>query len=136
MLFVPVKCNLSAGISGLAYRIVPSPHDPAVPIVAWEPGAVALTADEAMEPLPKATLREAAAEWLEGVLAAGPVLTQEVERRGRQAGYSARTLVRAKESLGIVAFREGYQGPYLWRLPGASGLTRVGTGADDAQSAP
>ncbi len=64
MLLLPIKCNLVGGVTGLAYRIVPHPDNPALPIVAWEPEPVAMTADEAMEALPKPTPREEAAEWL------------------------------------------------------------------------
>ncbi|HUT33009.1 MAG TPA: AAA family ATPase, partial [Planctomycetota bacterium] len=34
-LFLPVKCNLAGGVTGLAYRVVPSADDPEVPILAW-----------------------------------------------------------------------------------------------------
>ncbi len=119
MLLVPIKCNLVGGATGLAYRIVPHPDNPALPIVAWEPEPVAMTADEAMEALPKPTPREEAAEWLRQVLSAGPLPSNQVERQGSEAGFTLRTLRRAKADLGILPYREGTG--WMVRLPDSPG---------------
>ncbi len=115
MLLLPVKCNLIGGATGLAYRIVPHPSDPAQPVIAWESGSVPMTADEAMEPPPRLTPREEAAEWLKQLLAAGPLPSGEVERQAREAGFTVMTLRRAKTELGIVPYREG--ATWMSRLP-------------------
>lgn len=115
MLLLPVKCNLAGSIKGMAYRIVPHPANPALPTVAWEPEPVAMTAQEAMEALPKPTPREDAAEWLKQLLSVKPLPSSEVERRAREAGFAPRTLQRAKAALGIISDREGTG--WLWRLP-------------------
>ncbi len=115
MLFLPVKCNLVGGATGLAYRIVPSPDNPAVPTVAWEPEPVAITAEEAMEAVRQPTPRERAAEWLLKLLSAGPAPATEIELRARAAGLAAHTVRRAKADLEVASFRQG--AGWTWRLP-------------------
>ena len=121
MLLLPAKCNLAGGLTGLAYRIVPSPNCPGVPVVAWEPEEVAMTPEEAFRITrpPAPTRREEAAAWLEGVLSGGPLLCEEVERRARDAGFSLRTLGRAKRELGVETSHRGFGTPWAWSLPGA-----------------
>ncbi|HUT36440.1 MAG TPA: AAA family ATPase [Planctomycetota bacterium] len=120
LLFLPVKCNLAGGVTGMAYRVVPSPQDARVPVVAWEPEPVELTAAEALEEAGVALgRREQAAAWLEELLADGPLPSLEVERRAREAGLARRTLMRAKGDAGAVAFRQSRQGAWLWGLAAA-----------------
>jgi len=119
MLLVPVKCNLAGGVTGMAYRILPHPKNPALPTVVWEPEPVAMTADEAMEIAPKPTPREEAAEWLKHVLAAGALPATQVERQGREAGFALMTLRRAKWALGVISYREG--AGWMCRLPDTPG---------------
>jgi len=91
-----------------------------VPVIAWEPKPVALTAEEAfgVSLLPGSKRLAETAAWLDGLLSAGPMLSTEVERRAWEAGFTKRTLVRAMQGLGVVAFHEGYQAPWQWRLRG------------------
>ena len=119
MLLLPVKCNLAGSIKGMAYRILPHPANPALPTVAWEPEPVAMTAQEAMEIMPNPTPRERAAEWLKQALAAGALPSSEVERQAREAGFTLRTLRRAKTGLDILSYREGTG--WMWRLPDTPG---------------
>jgi len=119
MLLLPVKCNLAGGVTGMAYRIVPHPDNPALPTVVWEPEPVAMTAQEAMDIMPRPTPRDRAAEWLLTLLAAGPALATEVEERGCKAGFTLVTLRRAKTELGILSCREGTG--WMWRLPDTPG---------------
>lgn len=118
LLFLPLKCNLAAGATGLAYRIVPSAHDPAVPVLAWEPGPVALSAEEVLDARSgAASRREKAALWLESVLANGPAPAAEVERQAKEVGISSITLRRARRDIGVETFRSGFAAGCLWRLP-------------------
>jgi len=119
LLFVPVKCNLVGGVAGLAYRIVPSPEDPAVPRLEWEGEPLALTAQEAFGMADATTRLERAMAWLEGVLAAGPVAVREVERRAGEAGIAPVTLRRAKRLLRVRAYHRGFGSGWVWGLPGA-----------------
>ena len=118
MLFLPVKCNLAGGVTGLAYRIVPSPQDAAVPVLAWEPEPVALTAEEGLGISAARPSRcETAAKWLEGLLRRGPLPAQDVERMGLAAGFSMPTLRRARRVVDVVAFHDGATAPWMLRLP-------------------
>lgn len=119
MLLLPVKCNLAGGVTGMAYRILQHPDNPALPTVVWEPEPVAMTAQEAMEIAPEASSCGRAAEWLMQVLSAGAVPSIEVERQGREAGFALMTLRRAKSGLGVISYREGTG--WMWRLPDTPG---------------
>jgi hypothetical protein len=58
-----------------------------------------------------------AADWLREALAEGPKHAKELKRLALDDGIKARTLERAKISLGIVHSREGFKGPWLWSMP-------------------
>jgi putative DNA primase/helicase len=58
--------------------------------------------------------REEAAEFLAVTLAEGPVLTTEVLGMAKQIGISEMTLKRAKQSVGVEAFKSGTA--WAWRL--------------------
>jgi putative DNA primase/helicase len=142
LLFLPVKCNLAGGLTGLAYRIVPSAQSPDVPVLAWEPGAIALSAEEALDARINAlTRREQAGMWLESVLANGPVPAAELEKQALATGLSLMTLRRAKRELKVETFRIGFAAGCLWSLPGdahesLAETTSQGEGADLCPSAP
>jgi len=118
LLFLPVKCNLAGGVTGLAYRIVGSAADPSVPVLAWEPEAVTVTAEEAFNASPRRSLtpREEATAWLEGLLSAGPMGAKEVAELARAAGFSLTTLKRARRALGVMSFHERVGAPWMLRL--------------------
>jgi hypothetical protein len=64
-----------------------------------------------------------AQEFLREVLTADPVAAAEVRQEADSAGIAKRTLDRARQSLGVVAEREGEPGKrgggkWFWRLPG------------------
>ncbi len=66
--------------------------------------------------------RSEAVEFLEDILAGGPVPSSQVKEEAEEAGISERTLARAKKKLGVIAFREGEsggrgKGQWLWKLP-------------------
>jgi Helix-turn-helix domain len=50
-------------------------------------------------------------------LAKGPRPAEEITRQAKTKGISARTLRRARQDLGVVIEKPGYQGPSMWRLP-------------------
>ena len=62
-----------------------------------------------------------AAEWLSSVLREGPQPAVDLEQRAKIDGIHERTLLRAKQRLGIVARREGFgtAGQWVWQLPKA-----------------
>ncbi len=119
LLFLPLKCNLAGGVTGLAYRIVPSAQSPDVPVLAWERGAIALSAEEALDARASAAgRREQAGLWLESALADGPRPAAEVEKQAQAAGFSSITLRRARYDLDVETIRTGFAASCLWRLPG------------------
>lgn len=65
----------------------------------------------------KGTARDEVAEWLREVLAAGPVSGGAVKSLANEAGYSWRTVQRAREAIGAEAGRLGFGGGSLWNLP-------------------
>jgi hypothetical protein len=126
-LMVAIKNNLAADTAnGVAFTIEPRGPDGA-PVVCWEPDPVTITADEAMSPEPKrrgpaAECREEAANWIRGALADGPRLASEVAEEAVEGqGLAKRTLDRARQEIGVVAFRPQNPGPWWWRLPDGSG---------------
>ena len=57
--------------------------------------------------------KKRALEFLQEILANGPVNAKEAEANG----ISERTLRRARMTLGIKVAKDGYQGPWMWKLP-------------------
>lgn len=120
-----VKLNVARMPPGLAYRIEPSPLDPDIGVVAWEPDPVEVSADDALAALvPKATGKAGAAprrtmarDWLRSLLAAGPLPADTVKSEARAAGISTATLRRAADELGVKPAKIGMGGGWVWRLP-------------------
>ena len=118
------KNNLARRCDGLAFRI----GGGEVGRVIWE-GHINLTADEAMvqerkSPGHNAETLKAAAEWLVELLKNRPVAAGDVKHpepgsvraEAKAAGMSWATVRRAKDSLGIVAFKCQFTKAYQWRL--------------------
>ena len=66
--------------------------------------------------------RSEAVEFLEDILAGGPVPSNQVKKEAEEAGISERTLARGRKRVGVIAFREGEsggrgKGQWLWKLP-------------------
>ncbi|MBI4585498.1 MAG: AAA family ATPase [Planctomycetes bacterium] len=115
-LFLPVKNNLGPDRGGLAYRLEPAGDTLRI---IWSPDPVFLPADEALT-----TERDGdrddqtgAAEWLLEALAGGPRPSDEVVKEGRAHGWSEKQLRTARERMGVVPSKAGYQGKWIWSLP-------------------
>jgi hypothetical protein len=72
-----------------------------------------------------------AQEFLREILSGGPVPAREAQDDARNAGIADRTLKRARQSLGVVAERQGEPGHqgggrWYWKLPGIKGATLKG----------
>ena len=134
MLFLPVKCNLRGGATGLAFRIQGSAADPSVPVLAWEDEAVTETAEEALGAARRAPAAELAAMWLRGLLAAGPMASRDVDHLAVAAGISPTALRKARKALGVEGCPDGKRGNWLVRLPGdeVAGLALPEGGAEAA----
>ena len=84
-----------------------------VPRIVWEAAPIDLTADEAMKlnrPKEHGDGRKARAapvrEFLRDTLANGPVLRETVLERGTTEGFTEQQLRRAREAVGVVAYRQ------------------------------
>ena len=125
---VSVKSNLSAAVDGIRFRIASAAAGEAtgpgncLPVVNWEATAVRMTADELFAAARVSVSGPAiaeAAEWLKMVLRDGPQPAIELKQLAKVDGIHERTLLRAKQRLGITAHREGVGpgGIWTWQLP-------------------
>jgi hypothetical protein len=118
-LFIPLKCNLSPDMDGLAYRI--ETDESGTPCLRWEEGAVGAKADKLLgEPeKEQRTEQEEAVLWLRDVLAEGPMPAVDLQRQAREAGISWITIRRAKRQAGAASRRQGTV--WVWTLQDAQG---------------
>ena len=124
-LFLPMKNNIGPDDKGLAFHIEPATvQSPAGPLstsrVMWESQPVSVTADEVMQsemaPQSASALAEAT-EWLQGVLADGPVSPAKLSGMAKADGITRMTLRRAADALSVVKQKESLKGGWLWSIP-------------------
>src|SRR6516225_1545266 len=99
-----MKNNIGPDRGGLAFAIQPVPgHDQ--PALAWEPDPVNVSVDDALagdrEQGEGRTERDDAADWLRDYLGDGPKLARDVLTESKAAGFSKRTIDRAKAVAGV-----------------------------------
>ncbi|MFO0839907.1 MAG: AAA family ATPase [Phycisphaerae bacterium] len=128
-LFLPVKHNLSADPTGLAYELRSVAADQAV--IAWSADPVSVTADDVLganrTPRGRAPERtDEAVEFLRGVLADGARQVNEIRKEARDAGISWRTVQRAKEELRIYARKAGFDDGWQWHTPKSASIQNSG----------
>jgi hypothetical protein len=128
---VSLKSNLGVPVDGIRYRIanVSSVDENGIgilsPAVKWDDVPVRMTADELLAGAAQAAASgpaiAEAAEWLSSVLREGPQPAVDLKQRAKTDGIHERTLLRAKQRLGIIARREGFgrAGQWIWQLPKA-----------------
>lgn len=109
-LFLPIKNNIGPDDIGLAYRVQ---VEAGVGCIEWFSEPVRVSADLAVSDTHgggENSRRELALDWLLEFLADGPVSTEEIQSACKAAGFSFRTVERAKnESKGqVVAGRTGF----------------------------
>jgi hypothetical protein len=124
-LMLPIKANLTADSSGMAWTIVPKALNGLgeLPRIAWERDPVPAGdvdsllggEDEDGKRGPDAYARGEAVEFLKQELAAGPRSAKEMESAAKQAGVASRTLDRAKALLRVQATHE--PDGWYWTLP-------------------
>jgi hypothetical protein len=91
--------------------------------VSWGTQTINQTADEAMAAAPPAENDKTngvneAVDFLEHLLADGPVASSEVFEAAKANGIAAATLRRAKKKKGIIARHdESFDGGWKWCLP-------------------
>jgi putative DNA primase/helicase len=126
-LMLPGKNNLAQEGDGLAFTIAGDP-----PALMWEREPVRMSADDALaneedarKPGPEPEARNAAAEWLKGILAGGPVPSGDlknpaagsIRHSAKAADLKWATIRRAADSLGVRRERCAHSGVWQWRLP-------------------
>lgn len=120
------KGNLAADSDALRYRL--DVHDVELddgnvgphPLFVEEGKATSITLEDALGSEEEATERGRAIEFLETVLADGPVPEKDVKRLATEEHIAERTLRRAKESLHVISNRVGGIGSagwWEWSLP-------------------
>jgi putative DNA primase/helicase len=122
-LLLPLKNNLGDDRTGYAYCVEPVtlPNGIETSRVVWAPQAVTLTVAElfnARGDHGSAPSRlDLATQWLRAKLADGPVPQPQIKTDAETVGYSWATVRRAKDKLGIVPEKTGFDGGWAWALP-------------------
>ena len=80
-----------------------------------------ITADQALAAMDGASENRSekseAIEFLQNVLANGPLPAKDVKQEAIEAGISAKSLRTAREALGIKPTKTGFEGGWVWSLP-------------------
>jgi putative DNA primase/helicase len=130
-LMLPIKNNLGPRKEGLAFRIgqqLVCDGRIVAPYVDWDSTPITMSADDALAAAMEASGggsggRDAMAEAVfflrEEFSASERVEACIIERQGKKAGISKRTLERARKELGVVSKREGFgpEGKFFLSLP-------------------
>lgn len=124
-LFLPLKNNIGNDQTGLAFRVESAQVKSSAGLIetsriVWEPGPVTMTANEAMQPQGDSEERSAlddAGQFLQSLLADGPVKAGQIKTDADGAGFNWRTIQRAADRLNIERHKDGMRGGWTWRLP-------------------
>lgn len=120
-LFLPAKNNIGPDSTGLAYNIESATVGRiSTSRIAWHPEPVTISADEAMAITindDAKGARDEAADWIEMALAKGPVKAIQLIEEAKENGITKRTLVRAKQELGVLSRKRAFDGAWEWELP-------------------
>jgi hypothetical protein len=136
-LLIPSKSNIGPLSTGLAYRIEGCliEHDgKSIPTsrVMYESAPVTISADKALAALQGGestrSAKDEAVDFLEDLLAAGPVPANDVQAAAKEAGIGAKSLRTAKETLGIKPEKSGMKAGWVWAL------RRFPSGVEDVPS--
>jgi RecA/RadA recombinase len=130
-LLLPIKNNLSAGTSGLAFTIESAAPNGA-PTIHWLPATHSTAAEVEMHgSLPRGRPddeRQQAKSWLRQRLSTGPCAVKEIQTEADANGFSRGTLRRAFRDLEGKAIRESPHpnSTWFWQLPGTGAHNSVG----------
>jgi putative DNA primase/helicase len=129
---VSLKSNVSAEVQGMRFQMMTDAESTAgiepggerpMPTIRWSDTPLAMTAEEIISAAAQSAecgpALDEACEWLRSVLTTGPQAAVELKRIAKEDGIRERTLVRAKQRLGVLAARTGFglHGLWEWRLP-------------------
>jgi len=120
-LFLPIKNNIGNDKTGLAFRIESAQIEDGISTsrVVWEAEHVTQSANEIYAEASGGdrTATDEAVEFLEQLLADGPVPAKEAKRQATEAGLTERPLRTARQRLGIKPRKRGFDGAWEWALP-------------------
>jgi len=132
----PVKSNLAASASGLAFKVDNVQADTG-PIgrVSWIRGEVTIAADELLGSRRSSggeSAGERAGQFLRDELADGPVLEKDLQARAKRRGLSWGTIKRVKKEAGVKSKKASgsLAGQWWWSLQEAEGAQKAD---EDAQ---
>jgi hypothetical protein len=116
-LLLPGKNNIGPDdLGGLAFTV--QQNAIGQPYIVWEPDAVTITADEAMDALQaeQTSALEEAMGFLRDYLAKGPVPSEDVTKAAHKVGISQRTLERARAKIPVHSYSQEFQGTWVMSL--------------------
>jgi hypothetical protein len=122
-LFLRLKCNLAVDPGGLAFCIEEKPlrelKGASAPYIEWDKGEVHTNATEVLTTRPDKgpTKRDAAATWLSGVLASGPMSAGDAEKLAKAAGFTKDAVYRARQLLRVRSKRADKGKGWILSLP-------------------
>ena len=88
--------------------------------IKWADGVITKTADEILRLQanpPNKTARDEVKKILKELLSTGAKSSTEIISIIKDAGYSLRTISRAKTELGVASKKIGFEDGWLWYLP-------------------
>jgi putative DNA primase/helicase len=136
-LMLPIKNNLGNDSDGVGFQVQEADG---VPCIVWGSERVTKTADEVLAPPPDidgegGALSEAK-DFLLAELDVGPVRSNDLRSRARDAGLSWRTIRRAQKDLGIEVTKKGFaDGKWWWMLADdAPESSKVAKKTEDGQA--
>ena len=124
-LFLHAKNNLACAPQGLAFQLEQCLVGDGIVAsrILWDAEPVTITANEALAAeaagTETRTAKAEATDFIQSVLAAGPVGAADVNRMARDHGLTTKAIRSAREALGVKIERDGF-GPgskSLWSLP-------------------
>jgi len=119
-LLATYKHNLARGAETLAYRTIPSPRDPEVPLIEWlgaDPRSAEQINAAGAESFEEKTARGDARHFLKELLANEPLTAEAVYTEAKKIGIAVKTIKRASADLGVKKAKTGFRTGWTWSLP-------------------
>ena len=116
-LFLPLKLNLAAEPTGLAFTVVPSEGD-GPPVLAWEPDPVDISALDALAPHEPSTLdQDEHVRWLRGFLESnrGVAPVAVIKAACSEAGVSFGAVQKVRPGVADTD-KSDFGGGWVWKL--------------------
>jgi putative DNA primase/helicase len=127
-LVLTLKNNLAPDRVGYAFEIDDRviAGDIRTSAVAWSDDVITISPDEALAASAK-QVTFGSVDFLREILSDGPVDQTEIVRRGKEAGYSEKTLRTAREKLGVTPKKEGFgaDGKWVWVPAGGAKVIKL-----------